>query len=976
MFGVGEHHRPEYAVSAPAVVLAAAAARTERIRLTSAVTVLSSAVPVRAVSAVRDARSPVGGRAEMMVGRGSFIESFPLFGFDLRDYDTLFEEKLLRACSTSARRGSHRPGTACTRDPHGPIPIWVAVGGTPESAVRAGMLGLPMALAIIGGQPERFRPFAELHRRGAAGGGHRTAVPEHQLARLHRGDAERAIDESFPYVAEAMNRIGRERGWPPMTRADYEAAAGPRGANFVGTPEQVVEKILYQREVFGHDRFLLQFGVGGVPHEGVLRSIELLGREVAPAVREKLANRARPSRHNETSVSQVIDSLDEARAAAERQAWRAAYAAFGDVDAAELDGRRSRELRRGGVVEREDRGGDPAPGAGFCRVHVHGDTLGAARMALTLAWDYEARGAFAVAGGWIASAERLLAGLPAAPEHGRLLLTHAITALFAEGDLERAVELFDDAYELATAGRRSRRARCSRFPGKGGAYIKAGRIDKGLALLDEASASAMCGDLSAHSAGLVYCITISSCQDVGDYRRAAEWTEAANRWCDTLDLTGFPGACRIHRAEAMRLRGDWSAAEAQALAATEELKDFHQVITAAGHYEIGEIRRRRGDLTGAEDAYRVSNELGREPQPGLSLVRLAEGKVDAAVAGIGRSLQEAAEPLSGSAGFPRRSRSRLRPAISRRRARRGRGRADRRLVQDRRTQGRRIRRNRSLRARARSCSPRRTGTARSPRLTRARDEWQGVGAPYETARARAAARRSPIGRSGDEHGATIELEGALATFERLGARPDAARIKELLGRIETRRTFLFTDIVDSTRLLDTLGDEKWRRLLARHDELVREAIAESGGEVVKQTGDGFFASFESPRAAVEAAIAIQRALAAEIVAPDVRIGAHAGGAFRTGAESSDYGGQGVHVASRIGAAAAAGEILVSAETLDGVGSRVPSLRTAARVAEGRRGAGRGRLGRLALRRRSQPQAAAGGRGSAASRGRGRSAARR
>ena len=203
-------------------------------------------------------------------------------------------------------------------------------------------------------------------------------------------------------------------------------------------------------------------------------------------------------------------------------------------------------------------------------------------------------------------------------------------------------------------------------------------------------------------------------------------------------------------------------------------------------------------------------------------------------------------------------------------------------------------------------------------LKHARDEWQGIGAPYETARVRAAL-GTAYRRAGDEHGSTVELEGALATFERLGAEPEAARIKEQLGRVETRRTFLFTDIVDSTRLLDTLGDDKWKRLLARHDELIREAIARAGGEVVKQTGDGFFASFENPKAAVEAAVAIQRALAAEIVAPDVRIGAHAGGAFRT-EHSTDYGGQGVHVAARIGAAAAAGEILVSAETLDGVGA--------------------------------------------------------
>jgi class 3 adenylate cyclase len=175
-------------------------------------------------------------------------------------------------------------------------------------------------------------------------------------------------------------------------------------------------------------------------------------------------------------------------------------------------------------------------------------------------------------------------------------------------------------------------------------------------------------------------------------------------------------------------------------------------------------------------------------------------------------------------------------------------------------------------------------------------------------------------RQGDEHAATAELEAALATFERLGAKLDGERVKELLGRLAARRTFLFTDIVNSTKLLETLGDEKWRRLLARHDELLRERILETGGEVIKQTGDGFFAAFDNPKAAIDAAVAIQRALDAEIVAPDVRIGAHTGGAFYTDADFSDYGGQGVYVAARIGAAAGAGEILVSRETLDGVGT--------------------------------------------------------
>ena len=289
VFGVGEHHRPEFAVSAPAVVLAAAAARTKRIRLTSAVTVLSSAVPIRLYQQFATLDLLSGGRAEIMVGRGSFIESFPLFGFDLRDYDRLFEEKLVELLHIR-ETGRSLAGYDVHPPPmQQPLPVWVAVGGTPESAVRAGMLGLPMALAIIGGLPERFTPFAELHRRAAAEAGHeapRLSINSHGYI---ADTAQQALDESFPYVSAAMNKIGQERGWPPMGRADYDAAASLRGSNFVGTPEQVVEKILFQHELFGHDRFLVQFTIGGIPHEGILRSIELLGRQVAPAVRAALA---------------------------------------------------------------------------------------------------------------------------------------------------------------------------------------------------------------------------------------------------------------------------------------------------------------------------------------------------------------------------------------------------------------------------------------------------------------------------------------------------------------------------------------------------------------------------------------------------------------------------------------------------------------------------------------------------------------
>jgi probable LLM family oxidoreductase len=297
VFGVGEHHRPDFAVSAPAVVLAAIAQRTTQIRLTSAVTVLSSDDPVRVVEQFATLDLLSGGRAEIMAGRGSFIESFPLFGYDLDDYDSLFAEKLelllrLREEERVTWSGKHRPpldGIAVYPRPQREIPVWVAVGGNPDSAARAGLLGLPMALAIIGGMPERFAPFAEIHRRAALQAGH---DPAPALSINSHGyiaeTSQQALDDSFPAVAAMMNRIGRERGWTPMLRQDYDAAATRRGANFVGSPQQVIEKILFQHEIFGHDRFLVQFSVGTLPHAKIMRSIELFGTEVAPAVRKEL----------------------------------------------------------------------------------------------------------------------------------------------------------------------------------------------------------------------------------------------------------------------------------------------------------------------------------------------------------------------------------------------------------------------------------------------------------------------------------------------------------------------------------------------------------------------------------------------------------------------------------------------------------------------------------------------------------------
>ena len=287
VFGVGEHHRPDFAVSAPAIVLAAAAERTRRIRLTSAVSVISSDDPIRVFQDFATVDLLSGGRAEIMAGRGSFIESFPLFGYALADYDRLFEEKLARLLEVRERDDLG----VYPRPLQDPLPVWVAVGGAPESAVRAGRLGLPMALAIIGGLPERFAPFAELHRRAAIDAGHEPPALSINSHGFVAKTSQRAADIAFPPFAQMMNRIGRERGWPPISREDFDASTTLRGANFVGSPQEVVEKILFQHEIFGHRRFLVQFSVGSLPHADLMRSIELFGSEVAPAVRAALASR-------------------------------------------------------------------------------------------------------------------------------------------------------------------------------------------------------------------------------------------------------------------------------------------------------------------------------------------------------------------------------------------------------------------------------------------------------------------------------------------------------------------------------------------------------------------------------------------------------------------------------------------------------------------------------------------------------------
>lgn len=303
VFGLGEHHRPDYAASAPVVALAAAAERSKRIKLTSAVTVLSSDDPVRVFQQFATLDLLSSGRAEIMAGRGSFIESFPLFGYNLEDYDELFAEKLdlllairdqVKVTWSGNLRAPINDRGVYPRPFQDRLPVWIAIGGTPQSAARAGALGLPLALAIIGGEPARFAPLFDLYREAAKRAGSdpaglATSINVHGFI---AETTEQAADDFYGPQAEVMNRIGRERGWGPTSRAHFDQSRGPNGALFVGNPEQVAEKIVAQHKIFGNDRFLLQMAIGVMPHAKIMKAIELYGTRVAPIVRKETAKSA------------------------------------------------------------------------------------------------------------------------------------------------------------------------------------------------------------------------------------------------------------------------------------------------------------------------------------------------------------------------------------------------------------------------------------------------------------------------------------------------------------------------------------------------------------------------------------------------------------------------------------------------------------------------------------------------------------
>ena len=300
-YGLGEHHRSDFTASAPVTILAGAATVTKNIRLSTAVTVLSSDDPVRVYEQFATLDLLSNGRAEIMAGRGSFIESFPLFGYDLNDYDTLFEEKLEMLLAIRKGGPVSWPGSTHTKPIPGleiypkpiqdPLPLWIAVGGTPNSVARAAYYGLPLMIAIIGGHPQQFQPFVELYRGTAAKVGHDAAklpvgISSHGFIAENSQDA---LDIAFPAHHAAMSRIGKERGWRPGGREEFEAGARPEGAYFIGSSQQVIDKILMQHEWFKHDRFGLQLSVGTLPHDKVMKAIELYGTIVKPAVEKALA---------------------------------------------------------------------------------------------------------------------------------------------------------------------------------------------------------------------------------------------------------------------------------------------------------------------------------------------------------------------------------------------------------------------------------------------------------------------------------------------------------------------------------------------------------------------------------------------------------------------------------------------------------------------------------------------------------------
>ena len=623
------------------------------------------------------------------------------------------------------------------------------------------------------------------------------------------------------------------------------------------------------------------------------------------------------------------DRLRPGREALARHAWQEAFELLSDAD-------------RAGALS----GADLETLAGAARYSAHaelaieiqeraytshlaeGNRSRAAYIALDVAHEYGYTSRPSIASAWARRGERLLEGEPESDAHGYLALVQSEGA-FGAGNVEAAMPLAEQAVEIATREGSADLLAAAQV-NLGTLKIAAGATLDGMALMEEASVAAINGELSPTATGVTCCRMIAACRDLSDYRRATEWTEATERYCERESLSGFPGVCRIHRAEVVALSGAWDRAEEQLQMAAKELAGFNAIRPLAdGFYAIGEIRRLKGDFEGAETALREAHAMGRTPQPALALIRLAEGKVKAAAAAINTALSDETSNQW--------ARARLLPAQVEIAVASG----DPVLAREAATEltgiletykspaldaGRHQAWGRVLLAEGDAA-----GAARE--LRSAMRDWREVAAPYEVARSRALLARALRVIDSDDEAADLELQAAHEEFERLGARIDAAATSREMsaaaerrsGPVQLRKTFMFTDVEGSTNLAELLGNESWDHLLRWHNDTLRALITKNGGEVVSSTGDGYFAAFETAHEGLGCAVSIQQALAdhrrSTGFAIPVRIGLHSARASRRG---DNYSGVGVHLAARVAALAAGGEIVATAETLTEAGDSAAS----------------------------------------------------
>lgn len=623
----------------------------------------------------------------------------------------------------------------------------------------------------------------------------------------------------------------------------------------------------------------------------------------------------------------MVQTLESGREAVSRRAWKEAWETLVEVDREASLSPQDLELMADAAwwAGHPDDAVDALERAytGYVEADM---VVEAARVAVLLAYFAIRRTAYSIGAGWRAKAARLLDGEPESPVHAEVKMLDLAEALLHRDDIEAALQLAEETLEIARRTN-NRDVENEALAFKGTALLSGGMWEEGLALIDEASASALSGNLSLRTASNVYCITISACRSLADFGRAGEWTEEADRWMLQHSVGGYPGVCRVHRAELKRLKGAWSEAEEEARDACEELERY-RIFDGVGlaHYEVGEIRLLMGDLSGAEEAFAKAYEVGVEPQPGMALLQLARGEVEEAARSLARLLSEG----PGNTG-PQKdllSRVRLLPAqvvvalarddLATARAAAGEiesiaGQFDRPAFA-------------AMAATANGEIAVHEGdiTTAVGALDRAWRLWRDLGFPYETARARMLLGQAHLA-GGEPALARIELGASRTIFDRLGAAPDLRRVDELLHDLEpvseprerVTKTFMFTDIVTSTDLIGLIGDDAWESLLAWHDRALRAVFGSHRGVEVNHTGDGFFVSFDSVSDGVEAAVAIQRRLAEHRrehgFAPSVRIGLHVAEASVDG---GDYRGQGVHLAARVAAVAGPEEIVISKDAVE------------------------------------------------------------